>query len=63
MRIRIHRGTAEIGGNCIEVEAQGKSIPFDLDGSTHPGTHSNYCVAFNELTTIARKFAADTLLQ
>ena len=23
MRIRIHRGTAEIGGNCIEVEAQG----------------------------------------
>lgn len=30
MRLRIHRGTAEIGGNCIEVEAQGKSILLDL---------------------------------
>ena len=30
MRLRIHRGTAEIGGNCIEVEAQGKAILLDL---------------------------------
>jgi ribonuclease J len=30
MRLRIHRGTAEIGGNCIEVEARGKSILLDL---------------------------------
>jgi ribonuclease J len=30
MRVRIHRGTAEIGGNCIEVEAQGQSILLDL---------------------------------
>ena len=30
MRLRIHRGAAEIGGNCIKVEAQGKSILLDL---------------------------------
>lgn len=30
MKVRIHRGTAEIGGNCIEVESQGKSILLDL---------------------------------
>jgi ribonuclease J len=30
VKIRIHRGTAEIGGNCIEVESQGKSILLDL---------------------------------
>ena len=30
MRIRIHRGTKEIGGTCIEVEAQGKRIVLDV---------------------------------
>ena len=29
MRLRIHRGTKEIGGTCIEVEAQGKRIVLD----------------------------------
>ena len=26
MRLCVHRGTSEIGGNCIEIEASGKSI-------------------------------------
>ena len=30
MRLRIHRGTREIGGTCIEVEAQGKRIALDV---------------------------------
>lgn len=30
MRVRIHRGAKEIGGNCIEVEAQGKRIVLDV---------------------------------
>ena len=30
MRIRIHRGTQEIGGTCIEVEAQEKRIALDV---------------------------------
>lgn len=30
MRLRIHRGAAEIGGNCIEVEASRHSILLDL---------------------------------
>lgn len=30
MRLRIHRGAEEIGGNCIELEAKGKSILLDL---------------------------------
>jgi ribonuclease J len=30
MRIFIHRGAEEIGGNCIQLEAQGKSILLDL---------------------------------
>mgnify|MGYP000648566632 CR=1 FL=1 len=30
MNILIHRGADEIGGNCIEVEANGKSILLDL---------------------------------
>lgn len=30
MRICIHRGTQEIGGTCIEIEAQGKRIVLDL---------------------------------
>ncbi len=30
MRLRIHRGATEIGGNCIEVESSGQSILLDL---------------------------------
>ena len=30
MKIRIHRGTKEIGGTCIEVEARGKRIALDV---------------------------------
>ena len=30
MRVRIHRGTKEIGGTCIEVEAQGQRIALDV---------------------------------
>ena len=30
MRIRIHRGTKEIGGTCIEAEARGKRIALDV---------------------------------
>ena len=30
MRVRIHRGTKEIGGTCIEAEAKGKGIVFDV---------------------------------
>jgi ribonuclease J len=30
MRIRIHRGAHEIGGNCVEIESSGYSILLDL---------------------------------
>lgn len=30
MRLCVHRGTSEIGGNCIEIESSGKSILLDL---------------------------------
>ena len=30
MRIRIHRGTQEIGGTCIEVEAGGRRLALDV---------------------------------
>ena len=30
MKIRIHRGTKEIGGTCIEMEAQGRRIALDV---------------------------------
>lgn len=30
MRCRIHRGADEIGGNCVELEVQGKTILVDL---------------------------------
>lgn len=45
MRVRIHRGTKEIGGSCIELEAQSGRILLDLglpldgdpeDTSLHP---------------------------
>lgn len=45
MRVRIHRGTKEIGGTCIELEVEGARLLLDLglpldgnpdDTSTHP---------------------------
>ena len=30
MRLRIHRGARAIGGNCVELEANGQSILLDL---------------------------------
>src|SRR5687768_8088311 len=30
MRVRIHRGAHEIGGSCLEVEAQGARIVLDV---------------------------------
>ena len=30
MRLRIHRGTKEIGGTCIKIEAQGKRLVLDV---------------------------------
>ena len=30
MRCRIHRGCHEIGGNCVEVESEGKRIVLDI---------------------------------
>lgn len=30
MRARIHRGSHEIGGNCVELEVQGKRLVLDL---------------------------------
>ena len=30
MNIRIHRGTTEIGGTCIEMETQGRRIALDV---------------------------------
>lgn len=41
MRCRIHRGCHEIGGNCVEIESQGKRIVLDVglplkDATTTP---------------------------
>ena len=45
MKIRIHRGTKEIGGTCIEIEAQGKRIALDvglpLDAPDDPEEHES----------------------
>jgi hypothetical protein len=30
LRIRIHRGTREIGGTCVELEAEGERLVLDL---------------------------------
>jgi ribonuclease J len=30
MRVRIHRGAREIGGNCVEIESKSCSILLDL---------------------------------
>lgn len=43
MRVCIHRGTAEIGGTCIEIESQGSRIVLDAglplsDPTTNPET-------------------------
>ena len=40
MRICIHRGTREIGGTCIELEAQGQRVVLDVGmplGADAPG--------------------------
>jgi ribonuclease J len=41
MRVRIHRGSREIGGNCVEIEAQGKRLVIDLGRplSAQPDEH------------------------
>ena len=45
MKLRIHRGTKEIGGTCIEIEAQGKRLVLDvglpLDAPHDEGTHES----------------------
>ena len=30
MRARIHRGAAEVGGNCVELEAGGERLVLDV---------------------------------
>jgi ribonuclease J len=30
MKLRIHRGAKETGGNCIELKAEGKTLLLDL---------------------------------
>jgi ribonuclease J len=30
MRVRIYRGTREIGGNCVELDAAGKRLVLDV---------------------------------
>ena len=37
MRVRIHRGAAEIGGNCIEVEADGQRLVLDVGQPLNAG--------------------------
>ncbi|MCY4441285.1 MAG: MBL fold metallo-hydrolase [Deltaproteobacteria bacterium] len=45
VKIRIHRGTKEIGGTCIEMEARGKRIALDvglpLDAPDDSDAHEN----------------------
>lgn len=36
MRFRIHRGAHEIGGNCVEVEAEGRRILLDIGRPLDP---------------------------
>ena len=42
MKVRIHRGTKQIGGTCVEIEQDGRRIALDfglpLDGDTHDRT-------------------------
>ena len=35
VRCRIHRGCHEIGGNCVEIESQGKRIVLDIGLPLH----------------------------
>jgi ribonuclease J len=30
VRVRIHQGTKEVGGNCIELSSSGKTLPLDM---------------------------------
>lgn len=41
MRVCIHRGTQEIGGSCIEIEANGKRIVLDLGLPLTAGPNDN----------------------
>ena len=38
MRIQIHRGAEQIGGNCVEVESRGKRIVLDVGLPLHAET-------------------------
>ena len=40
MRVCIHRGTKEIGGTCIELEAQGQRLVLDV-GLPLNGRHND----------------------
>ena len=42
MRVCIHRGTKQIGGTCIEVEAQGKRIALDVGLPLDAGDRKDY---------------------
>lgn len=41
MRVRIHRGATEIGGNCVELQSEGAAILLDLGRPlwAEPGQH------------------------
>jgi ribonuclease J len=41
MRVCIHRGTKQIGGTCIEIEAQGKRIVLDVGLPLDAGDRDN----------------------
>jgi ribonuclease J len=41
MRVCIHRGTKQIGGTCIEIEAQGKRIVLDVGMPLDAGEHDD----------------------
>ena len=38
MKLRIHRGTREIGGTCVEVESNNERILLDLGLPLNAGT-------------------------
>lgn len=54
MRICIHRGTQEIGGTCVEIEADGKRIaldvgmPLDADSDVDPASLLPKVAGFTE---------------
>lgn len=45
MRLRIHHGAAEIGGNCVELESGGKRLLLDLGLPLQAGSHGLPAVA------------------